>query len=49
MLPNDCDIAQLEADGLIRMGDSGHHELTPAGKVRLANLRTQERHYRRNA
>ena len=48
-LPHDCEIAQLEADGLIQMGDAGHHELTPTGKVRLANLRTQERQYRRNS
>ena len=47
-LPHDCDIAQLEADGLIQMGEDGHHELTPMGKVRLANLRTQERQYRRS-
>ena len=48
-LPHDCDIAQLEADGLIRLGDAGHHELTATGKVRLANLRTQERQYRRSS
>lgn len=49
MIPDDCDIAQLEADGLIQMGDAGHHVLTATGKVRLANLRTQERQYRRNS
>ena len=49
LLPDDCDIAQLEADGLIRMGAAGQHELTPTGKVRLANLRTLERQDRREA
>mgnify|MGYP003296123252 CR=1 FL=1 len=49
MLPDGCDIAQLNADGLIQMGDAGHYELTPTGKVRLANLRTLERQYRRDA
>lgn len=48
-LPHDCDVAQLEAHGLIQMGDAGHYVLTPTGKVRLANLRTQEQQYRRNS
>ena len=46
-LPDGCDIAQLEADGLIQTGDGGRLALSPKGKLRLANLRTQEREYRR--
>ncbi len=48
VLPDDCDIAQLEAEGLIQLGDSGRYVLTPAGKLQLANLRTQERQFRRS-
>jgi hypothetical protein len=48
VVPDGCDIAQLEAEGLIQLGDSGHYVLTPAGKLQLANLRTLERQFRRS-